>query len=204
MGRKMEMVDSNQVRMTAIKAELIECLFKAKAFEPRNQFVNIDMVWYKPSYFKRFSDLLSEYIQYFININEVSCIMSVDNVIYPFGPIPIATLIAANIEKPLGIWKENNDPITGEHKLFGYTPEDGCLILYDVTRFGLTALRMISFMYENRIKPKWFITIIDCDQGAKKILEENAKKIGFDMKFLSILNLKEIVASYTKDQSRST
>jgi orotate phosphoribosyltransferase len=190
---------SNEVKneIKEISSELINVVFETGAYNPKTQFINIDNLWQLSENIIKVSNLISEYLSKVVPIENVKGLISIDNVIYPFGPIPISSLVCAKLNLPLGIWKENDDPITGEHRIFGITPNSESLILYDVTRFGLTALRMLVFLHDNGICPKWFVTIIDCGKGAKELLlEETLNNMGFEMEFMPLLKLKDISNAY--------
>lgn len=188
-----------QNKITRIKTNIIKLLIKNNAFSPKNEFVTIDKLWQDPTSLNITCKSLSDFIRLVIPVDDVSGIISMDNVIFPFGPIPIACCLSASLKLPLGIWKENDDPITGDHRIYGTVFEENGLVLFDVLRFGLVALRMMINFHEQGICPKWFISIVDCEQGGLKMIQEEVNsKWGYNLEMIPVLELSEISKAYSE------
>ena len=196
------MVDKLKIGdLKLISATLVEEIISCDAYNPQNKFVNLDFLWQNPESCIKTGKLIADYLTNRIaDIKDVRGIISVDSVIFPYGPIPLAVQVSSCLKIPLSIWKENDNPITGSHRLFGKTPENNGLILYDVTRYGLTALNTINFLRANGVFPRWFVTIIDCGEEAKSLLDkEVASKSKEKFEFINLINLDEIVDAYSRN-----
>lgn len=187
--------NDNENRQAFIR-EIIDSL----AYNPASQFIDVDKLWQNHQLSIKVSNLISKLIVAKFGSEKFSSIIAFDNLTYPFGPIPIASHLSTILKIPLTIVKEGADPITGRHKIYGFYPETSSLVFYDVTRFGLTALRMIGFLHSEGIIPQYFITMVDCDQGAIDLLaRETSNKLGVNVKFHCLLKLGEIEKAYNKE-----
>lgn len=173
---------------------IIKEIIDSGAYDRNKIFINIDKIWEKPDKNEKFCSHLIDYITITYPLNEISGIITLDSIAFPYGPIPLATLISTKLNLPLGIVKEGDDPISGRHMLYGQGPLTNTLFLYDVIRFGLTAIRIIKYLTSQGIKPKWFLTIVDCGQGGIKFLSETTfNEIKIDCDFNAIIKLEDIV-----------
>ena len=180
-----------------VSHELLELIIHSNAYDHAKKFINIDKIWETPDTNEQFCDNLAVAIGESIEISNVNSIISMENIQYPFGPIPIVSVLCQKYKKPLGIWKENDEPITGNHQLYGEKQTENVLVLYDVTRHGLTALRMLFYLNEIGINPNWFITIVDCNKGAEQtIISEVKEHLNYHLDFISILTLDHITSYY--------
>ncbi len=163
----------------AARARLLELLLEAGTYNPGNQFVNVDHIWASPRTLEPFCHHLAEYLRATLPLPQVTGLVTVDSVLYPFGPVPIAVQLAVQLGLPLGIWKENADPLSGAHRFYGHKPAENGLVLYDVTRFGLTAMRALLAMRDEGCRPRWLLTLVDCERGAAEFLRTETLKMSF-------------------------
>jgi orotate phosphoribosyltransferase len=176
------------------RTNLINIIMQANAYDSQKKFINIDCIWSNPDYLRSFVSEMISVLQILIPIKEVNAVAAIDNIIYPFGALPIATLLSVELRKPLVIWKENADPITSSSCIYGPTTrESGCLMLNDATQFGITAMKAIASLTGKGWGINWFVTILDAQEGAQEFIEKESAKISTrNIKFLSIFNRHQI------------
>jgi hypothetical protein len=178
-----------------IARSLCELLIDSKAYNPASKFVNFDFIWRDAETNKTAARLISRFIQENIPADEISGLIGLDSIVYPFGILPTLPLISAYLDKPLGIIKEDDDPITGDHKIYGEIPDRNGLFLYDVTRMGLTAYRMLGFLHRQGKFPRWFVTFVDSEQDAEKALMDPYRdRPEYRFTFLRITTINQIAA----------
>ena len=186
-----------QKERESISRRLCQVIVDANAYDPQNQFINIDAIWAYPKYSGPFSDLVFDFVKLVLPVHDIQGVVSIDNILFPYGPIPIATLLSTKLDLPLAIWKENADPITGLFKIYGQTPVENGLLVYDVTRFGLTALRALHGLHINQCRIRWLLTIVDCEAGAAEFLKkESLDEFHQDLSFLPIVSLEQVTTTY--------
>lgn len=181
------------------RSRLLALLLDADAYNPDNQFINIDHLWATPSILEPFCHHLAEFLRETLPLPRVAGLISIDSTLHPFGPVPIATQLAVQLSLRLGIWKENADPVTGDHRLFGHLPAENSLVLYDVTRFGLTAMRALLALHNGGCHPRWLVTLVDCERGAAEFLKaETRQQMGQEIVFVPVLTLTEVAATFAE------
>ena len=189
---------SAQPALADWRDRLATILLDADAYDPERQFVNIDRVWQSPNSLSQCTACLAGYIRESLPREDIAGLLSVDTVLYPYGPVPLAANLAVELNLKLGINKENADPLSGAHRLYGHIPSSNALLLYDVTRFGLTLLRAILAMAEEGCRPRWVVTLMDCGQGAEALVRREAGNKDHEVDFLAVLNLQTLAAASDK------
>ena len=190
---------SPHIATASARRELLSLLVSSGAYSQDRHFVNIDRIWQSPPVLDSFSLHLCSLLPALLPIAQTESLATVDNVDFPYGPVPIAVEVSRRLGLPLAIWKENADPVTASHEIFGHLPSSKTIMLYDVTRFGLTALRSILWMHERDYAPRWFVTIVDCEEDAREIITGQLRAdTGLVIDFIPIFTLGEIAAEASR------
>ena len=186
--------------MRGIYDGIINEIIDSGGYDYKKPFVNIDKVWENPKRNERLSTLVAEYIKNYIGLKLLTGIIAVDSIPYPFGPIPLAVSLSSILSLPLGIVKEGDDPISGRHRIYGCCQPEGTLLLYDVVRYGLNAIRVLNFLNSQNINPKIFLTIVSINADLNAFIHSKLIiKNGFE--FHKIVMLEEI-RNYYNDLMR--
>jgi orotate phosphoribosyltransferase len=193
------MIDDNAFQKQ--KDALIQLILDSHCYDDQKKFVNLDYLWSNPKSFDTSVDLITSLIDTLIPLDGVSTLIGVDNVSFPFGLIPIVSAVSYYKKKPLAILKESDNPLLSSHNLYGDRTKNDSLVIYDVTRYGMTSNRLINFIFDQGICPRAFLTIVDHEKNAKElIMSPNSSDEKKKMEFYSILTITEINNAFLQRQ----
>jgi len=114
--------------------------------DEETSYIYLDSLWIKAELFRKSSNFIRDFLEKKQILNQATSIMAADKLKYPFGIIPIASVISLTEEKDLLIWKEQGDFLTGKPLVYGHGTQDitNVIILHDVFLGGYSIIKMIE------------------------------------------------------------
>lgn len=177
----------------AVAGRIAKILVDSGAYDASTKFVSIDVIWQTPSILSEFCNELVAFMRLIPRFQNLEAIVVGDSVQYPFGCIPIASLVSSLVGKPLVIWKESANIVTNESQTYGQIRGRKYMILHDVTRFGLTAVKIISDLKKLDGAVELVLTVVDTNAGASNFIKTRTKEVAAKaVEFRSIVLLSEL------------
>jgi len=166
--RRIELNKGNESELESIVDKITSLLLRNGVYNSATDLVDVDVMWQQPETFEAFSTHLVEYVAASGIQDSITTVLAVDKVRFPFGLVPIASVVALRLGKPLAVWKENANILTGAPHLFGHLDSGHILLLHDVVVRGLTPLRVIIDLHKRHASaPTTVLTIVDTETSSR-------------------------------------